>query len=376
VIFKLTGALQHYDWGGHEFIPRLLGMDNTAGKPCAELWLGAHPSSPANIELGGQGMPLDRAIERDPESVLGPVVAHRFGRRLPYLLKVLDACKMLSIQAHPSKLQAQERFAQGNPNYKDDNHKPEVHVALTEFWMLHGFRPLHEIAAVIDAVPEFAPLQPFESVRALYETVMTIPQPQVDSMLGPLIQRLRREVPTDRDHPDFWALRAAGEYGNDRGIFSIYLLNLLHLQPGEGTYQAPGVLHAYLEGTNVELMASSDNVLRGGLTPKRVDVEELMRVLSFDCCVPELLLCEKIASCEIIYRTPAEEFLLSRLECVKDFAATADGPEVWLVIDGKARISAAGRSVPVSRGESALVQHGSTYVVSGRATLFRARVPL
>jgi mannose-6-phosphate isomerase len=116
VIFKLTGALQHYDWGGREFIPGLLGMDNTAGKPCAEVWLGAHPSGPASIELEGQTIPLDRVIERDAERVLGPVVSRRFGRRLPYLLKVLDACKMLSIQAHPSKLQAQERFAQGNPN--------------------------------------------------------------------------------------------------------------------------------------------------------------------------------------------------------------------------------------------------------------------
>lgn len=387
MILPIRGAVQHYEWGGYRLIPELLGIDNSAHRPYSELWLGAHPNAPATAECAGAEVRLDDWVARDPVAALGPVVAARYAGRLPYLLKVLDARSMLSIQAHPNKRQAEAGFARenaqgvslkaANRNYRDDNHKPEVHVALTEFWMLHGFRPLAQLSHALDSVPELSRLQPFESVSGLYEAVMKMPQAQVEALLDPLIARLNREVPEDRDDPDFWAHRAAAEYGADRGIFSVYLLNLVHLHPGEGTYQPAGVLHAYLEGANVELMANSDNVLRGGLTPKHVDVDELMRTLTFTCQEPDVLEGEAAAECETVYRTAAEEFELSRIvtSAAQSFSAESSGPEILLVLDGVAAITTGDGRYSLARGGSAFVPYGVRYSIAGPATVFRARVP-
>ena len=252
--------------------------------------------------------PLDKLIAEAPEAILGQAANAHFGGRLPYLFKILDVHKMLSIQAHPTLAQARRGFARENAegisleassrNYKDDNHKPEIGVALTEFWMLHGFRPLEQIAETFGQYSRAgcadARLSPAAGcrpatimrpaaglLRELYSNVMTMPQEQVDSLLNALLSRLQAKPPSDKDSADYWALRAAENFPlpgghRDRGIFSVYLLNLVHLRPGQGTFQPAGVLHAYLEGVNVELMANSDNVLRGGLTTKHVDVPELL----------------------------------------------------------------------------------------------------
>lgn len=227
---------------------------------------------------------------------------------------------MLSIQVHPTKEQAAAGFARENAagidmgaaerNYKDDNHKPEVAVALTDFWMLHGFRPLDQIAEALRKVPELCSIMPDFSARLvraggatqtrrdllrdLYRAVMTMPQERVDLLLNALVERLASGAWSDKDGADYWVARAAEAFPpvgghRDRGIFSIYLLNLVHLRPGQGTFQPAGTLHAYLEGVTVELMANSDNVLRGGLTQKHVDVGELLRILSFDNGTPQVL---------------------------------------------------------------------------------------
>ncbi len=307
----LVGVAQHYAWGGYDLIPQLLGVDNAARQPYAELWMGAHPRGLALAEINGTRLTLDRLIAADPWLTLGADVALRYAGRLPYLFKVLDVRDMASIQAHPSHAQAEEGFARENAAgvpidaperlYRDENHKPEVHVVLTDFWMLHGFRPLEEMAEVLASEPELAPLAADlpEKLRAggersvllreLYARLMTMAQPQVNAVLNPLITRLESEESAGRLHkenPGFWALRAARTFPlpgghRDRGIFSIFLLNLVHLLPGQGTFQPAGTLHAYLEGADVELMAASDNVLRGGLTPKHVDVPELLATLSF-----------------------------------------------------------------------------------------------
>ena len=285
--------------------------------------MGAHPRGTAQVEIDGTRMALDRLIAADPWLTLGPDVALRFAGRLPYLFKVLDVRDMASIQAHPARGQAEEGFARENaagipidaPNriYRDENHKPEVHVALTDFWMLHGFRPLEEMVEVLSSedelrsitadVPEKLgtsgrdPAARAALLKELYGSVMTMPQAQIDGMLDPLLARLEAEdAPAGwaRDSPGFWALRAARTFPlasghRDRGIISLYLLNLVHLRPGQGTYQPAGTLHAYLEGSDVELMANSDNVLRGGLTPKHVAVNELLATLAFREGPPPIL---------------------------------------------------------------------------------------
>lgn len=405
-VLRLTGVVQHYDWGGLEFIPTLLGATNAEAKPFAELWMGAHPSALAVADVGGTPVKLCGLIEL---VVLGMRVAQRFAGRLPYLFKVLDARKMLSIQAHPTLEQAKEGFARENAagislkdptrNYKDDNHKPEVHVALTEFWMLHGFRPLEQIAATLQSVPEFASIvSDFAErlaaahdaaaraalLRSLYETIMTMPQEQVDATLEPLLQRLAGQPVPDKSNPDFWALRAADCFPlpgghRDRGIFSIYLLNLVGLQPGEGTYQPAGTLHAYLEGVNVELMANSDNVLRGGLTPKHVDVPELMRIVDFSDGGPAILKGEPVSASETVYRTPAREFELSRISVSAgtDFiSGTEHSADILIVLDGDATVKAGDESLLLKRGEIVLAPAGLAYTVDGAAAmLYKASVP-
>jgi mannose-6-phosphate isomerase len=412
-VLTLHGVVQHYDWGGHNFIADLLGIENATRRPFAELWIGAHAKAPSMVELGREQVPLDELIEAQPDAILGQDANAHFGGRLPYLFKILDVHKMLSIQAHPTLVQAKEGFARenaegikldaGGRNYKDDNHKPEIGVALTEFWMLHGFRPLEQIAATFNATPELSALMPEfrlrlaaaghdhqarrSLLRELYSNVMTMPQHQVDSLLNGLLSRLREKPPTDKDSADYWALRAAenfplpGEH-RDRGIFSVYLLNLVRLHPGQGTFQPAGVLHAYLEGVNVELMANSDNVMRGGLTTKHVDVAELLKILTFEGGTPEIIDGLQVSTQERVYRTPAKEFELSRIALPphsRYAGEAAYGPKALLVLHGSATVIAAGKCTSLKRGSIALAPHGTEFVIETQAddlVVFQASLPI
>lgn len=400
-ILKLQGTVQHYAWGGKSFIPELLHINNPDNRPFAEYWLGAHPKSPAVISNDGYSIALDALLAAAPEKILGQAAVQSFGPSLPFLFKILDARDMLSIQAHPSKQQAQEGFArenaQGIPlnapnrNYKDDNHKPEVHVALTEFYMLHGFRPLHEIDAMLNSIPEFTPLRKAFSgndLKNLYRVIMTLPQQQVDDLLNPLLARLEPRFEQNKltpDSPDYWAVQASNSFSlpgghRDRGIFSIYLLNLLHLQPGQGTFQAAGVPHAYLRGVNVELMANSDNVLRGGLTPKHIDAQELLKTLSFAADKPEILNGDKVSPAETVYKTPAPDFELSKIQLSGEdrwHAPAQHGPDILIVLDGQAVISSAQNQLECRRGKACFAPAGLDYQITSTTgvVLFRATVP-
>jgi mannose-6-phosphate isomerase len=414
-VLRLHGAVQHYAWGGCDFIPGLLGIANNERRPFAELWMGAYSKGPATANVAGIAMPLNWLIAEAPEKILGPTANAHFGGRLPYLFKVLDVSKMLSIQAHPTKKQAEEGFARENAaginlqasgrNYKDDNDKPEVAVALTEFWMLHGFRPLEEIAEMFRAIPELCAIMPdfpeklvrTETVQArrallqdLYRTVMTTPQDRARLLLDTLIARLAKTDLTDKNDPGYWAARASRTFcpvdGHcDRGIFSIYLLNLLHLRPGQGTFQPAGTLHAYLEGVAVELMANSDNVLRGGLTPKHVDVPGLMGIISFDSGLPVVLngVLNGVhaGASERVYQTSSDEFELSsvNIEPGGQYLGNAvHGPDTIIVLNGTATLIANGESTALTRGTIIFARFGTHYVLhaSGdRAVLFKASVP-
>jgi mannose-6-phosphate isomerase len=413
-ILPLRCQARHYAWGGHVFIPSLIGHRNPGREPYAELWVGAHPVAPSVTNLDGAEVALDRLLGRSAERLLGPEVAARFERTLPYLLKVLDVRGMLSIQAHPDQQQAAEGFRRestaGIPvnaarrNYKDGRHKPEMVVALTTFWLLYGFKPLDAIAGTLDAVPELEPLAPdfrtrLESagsdpvarqrlLRALYERAMTRPQAEIDRQLAPLVARLSAPEARGthrRDSPDFWALRAAEQFAGpkghiDRGIISIYLLNLVHLAPGEGLFVPSGVLHSYLEGTAVEIMASSDNVLRGGLTPKHVDIAELMSILPFASTTPVVVGGDRTSATELRYPAPAPEFELSRLDVTA--GRPYRSPAVWgadalLVLEGGAELRVDAATMALDRGAAVLVPNGRIYEMStgGKATVFRASVP-
>ena len=404
---RLLPTLQHYPWGDREYLPRMLGRDNPNATPFAELWMGAHPDSPAWIESPSGRVSLASLIERDPVGWLNPVVAGRFQGQLPYLFKVLAAAAPLSLQVHPSKEKAAAGFSRENDdgvpvsspirNYKDPNHKPELIVALTDFYGLCGFRPLREIAERIATVPElgeialeFRPTS--EALKEFYWRLMDLPQDGVDRLLHPLVRRLTAQglhQSFKKTDPEYWLLRADQVYSHgghcDRGLFSFYLLNLVRLIPGQAMFLPAGVLHAYLEGAGMEIMANSNNVLRGGLTSKHVDVPELLRSIVFEAKPVEIITAQQIAdSAEWVYPTPAEEFELRRLE-VSATRPYGDGPDhsadILLATSlepGKTvTVTAGGHNLNVVQGDAFFIRPGLAYSIqaNGQATLFKATVP-
>lgn len=394
-LFPLEGTVQHYDWGGYDFIPRLLGLDNRARRPYAELWLGAHPRGESAVRKNSQTIPLGRLLEAQPD-LLGEAAVKHFGSSLPFLFKVLDVRQMLSIQAHPNKEQAEAGFLRENQagipldsprrNFKDDNHKPEVMAALTEFWLLHGFRPEAEIARVLEDVPELQALQDVfsnRSIYGLYKAVMEMPQEEVDRILHPMYVRLQALAGNlKKEQPEYWAARAFEYYVPDggpfdRGVFSIFFLNLVQVLPGQGIFQGAGIPHAYLEGVNVELMANSDNVFRGGLTSKQVDVSALLEHLDFRPVQPRILEAERLSAAEWAYYTPAPDFQLNKIALSAGEyyqARVSDGPEILIVIEGA--VSPVGCPT-FSRGQAFFVPAGHVYALHGEedCLLFKALLP-
>jgi mannose-6-phosphate isomerase len=304
--YRLSGYVQHYAWGGSAYLPQLLGIPNPDGQPFAEYWMGVHPKGPATVALPDGTTPLLADFLAAHPGLLEQSIWDTYGG-LPFLFKVLDVEAMLSIQLHPQRDAARAGFdretAAGIPldadhrNYKDANHKPEVMVALTDFWLLHGFQSPEAIRRTLLQYPAWASLLPLldnEGVRGLYAHVMLLPPAEVDALLQPVHDDLAaRQDTLTPDTADYWAWQAFAQYSrdghHDRGVFSVYWFNLVFLRPGQGIFQGAGIPHAYLRGVNVELMANSDNVLRGGLTPKHIDVPELLANIVTTPVVPAVL---------------------------------------------------------------------------------------
>jgi mannose-6-phosphate isomerase len=398
--FPLVGKVQHYAWGGYDFIPALVGIEPEPEMPYAEYWLGAHDKAPSEIILrDGTQVALNKIIEEQPEKTLGAAITRKYGR-LPFLFKVLDVNEMLSIQVHPSKAEAEAGFVRENAlgipldaaerNYKDDNHKPELQLALTDFWLLHGFKPEEQLRSVLEQVLEFASLRPIFAARGyygLYEYVMTLPQEQVNALLEPLARRmlpLYEAGTLEKPSPDYWAAKAmeqeqSGNY--DRGIFSIYFFNLVHLEPGQGIFQDAGVPHAALEGQALEIMANSDNVIRGGLTPKHVDVPELLKRVTFQGMVPQIVTGRVDANpAEAFYDTPSPDFSLSRIQLSQgeQYQNTTSSTEILFCLSGEARLDIAGKEMHMQKGESVVIFAGEHYrlqATSDQTVVFRAYIP-
>lgn len=392
-IFKITGKVQHYAWGGLQFIPNFLHQTNAENKPCAEYWLGAHPSAPSAIN---ETKNLLELIQENPTAVLGERVYHQF-KELPYLFKILDVKDMLSIQVHPSKIEAEKGFDAeevagiainaSNRNYKDRNHKPEVMVALSEFWLLHGFKVISDIEKTLEDILEFNVLFPLfrkEGLKSLYQFLMEMPQEQVDTILLPLV---KKEISNYRSNilskkqPGWWTAKLyneATELKNlDRGIFSIYLFNIVGLQKGEAIFQGAGIPHAYLEGQNVELMANSDNVLRGGLTPKHIDVPELMKHTLFEPIIPQPIKVEKLGK-EKIYPCPVPDFGISaiELEAGERFNGISTSLEILLILEGAFLVKGIENTIFKS-GEAVAISNKTSYEITatGKTLIYKAFVP-
>ena len=399
-IFRLDGVVQHYAWGGKEFIPALLHHLNPQSKPFAEYWMGAHDNAPSEITTAPGGKEtLNKLILERGKIILGEKVFNEFGR-LPYLLKILDVKDMLSIQVHPDKDSAKKAFEEenrkgiplnaSNRNYKDENHKPELMLALSDFWLLHGFKQKEKLIQTLKDVPELHFLRDVfeaEGYKSLYKKVMEMQQSEVNNHLQPLLNRilpLYNQNKLNREQENFWAARAATIYNSpgiiDRGIFSIYFFNLVHCRPGEAVFQDAGVPHAYLEGQNVEIMANSDNVLRGGLTPKHVDVAELMKFIKFEGITPNILKGKKRNGVEEIYETPAPDFELSRFQLeqgqIADFTATT--ADILFVGNGSVKILNEQDVFELGPGEAAVAFYGAQVqlVANQKTSVYRASVPI
>ncbi|MFJ8162881.1 mannose-6-phosphate isomerase, class I [Streptomyces sp. NPDC096136] len=386
---RLTNTIRPYAWGSTTAIPALLGVEPT-GEPQAEMWMGAHPGAPSRLDRGAGETTLSAVIAADPEGELGSAAVAKFGPSLPFLLKVLAAGAPLSVQVHPDLAQAKAGFEDeerrgvpidaGHRNYKDANHKPELICALTPFDGLCGFRPPTEAADLLEGLG-------VDSLKPYVDLLRAHPEEAaLREVLTAVLGADRAETAHTVAETAAAAERLGGpyapyaglvhDYPGDPGVIAAMLLNHVRLQPGEAMFLGAGIPHAYLDGLGVELMANSDNVLRCGLTPKHVDVPELLKVVVFEPSAPGVLRPE--ADGEEVYETPIDEFRLSRFALAPGGAAQAlpdTTPQILLCTAGQctARSARTGELALVP-GESVFVPAGETVELSGNGTVFRATV--
>ncbi|MBA4854935.1 mannose-6-phosphate isomerase, class I [Nocardia farcinica] len=401
---ELVGALRSYAWGSRTALAELCGRPVPSAHPEAELWFGAHPADPAYVTLAeGTTKSLLDLVAADPERELGAAGA-QFGDKLPFLLKILAAEEPLSLQAHPSAEQARAGFERENRagvpldspmrNYRDDNHKPELVVALDRFEALAGFRAPERTVELFRAlaVPEleqYADLlaaQPDSAgLRTLFTTWITLPQPVLATLLPAVLDGCVRYLSGKGKRPFVAEARTALElaevYPGDAGVLAALLLNRLTLEPGQALFLDAGNLHAYLRGVGVEIMANSDNVLRGGLTPKHVDVPELLRILDFEPIELPVVLPEPGGDGSVHYRTPAPEFALRRFDLVEgagQVPLTDAGPGIVLCTAGTVLLRHGDDELTVGRGSAAWISAADSDIraraVDGPAQVFCACV--
>jgi mannose-6-phosphate isomerase len=391
-MWQLTNTVRHYPWGSPTVIPDLLGLPSPADQPWAELWMGAHPDAPS-VLADGRG--LDAAVAEEPDRLLGPLVRQRFGDRLPFLMKVLAADSPLSLQAHPTTAQAEVGFAAeeaaGIPHddptrtFKDPHHKPEILLALTPVEALCGFRPVEESLHCLAKLqlPELKP-----TIAALARGGLQVAIPQLLALSARRRQSLVTAVAEKAatfvaaHDPEFintyrWAASLADTYPGDVGVVISLLCNHLTVAPGEAVFLPAGNLHAYLSGAGVEVMASSDNVLRGGLTGKHVDLAALVEVLDFtDGKVPVIR--PVLGPGGLRYPVPVEDFDLTRCELGEDAGSLrTSGPQVLLCTEGTAVLrDGEGGELVLRQGESGFVPAGAQLEAAGPAVLYRATTGL
>ncbi|MFF4094851.1 mannose-6-phosphate isomerase, class I [Streptomyces sp. NPDC001834] len=388
---RLSNTVRPYAWGSTTAIPELLGVAPT-GEPQAEMWMGAHPGAPSRLArttgtAAGREQSLTEVIAADPERELGRATVEKFGPRLPFLLKLLAAGAPLSLQVHPDLDQARRGYADEerrsvpidapHRTYKDPSHKPELICALTPFAGLCGFRRPAEAAATMAALG-------VDSLKPYVDLLGAHPE---EAALREVLTAILAADPTETAETANEAAAAAQRLGGtlapyariahhfpgDPGILAAMLLNYVELQPGEALFLGAGVPHAYLDGLGVEIMANSDNVLRCGLTPKHIDVSELLRVVRFEPTEADVLRPEASPSGEELYETPVDEFRLSRFDlspAAEPVDLTRDAPQILLCTAGAPKAGTIG----LTPGASVFVPAGEKTEVSGTGTLFRATV--
>jgi mannose-6-phosphate isomerase len=389
-VYPLTGVIRPYAWGSRTILAEMQGRPAPSEGPEAELWLGAHPGDPSTVTGPDGPVSLAALIGDDPAGRLGAGVADEFGARLPYLVKVLAAEAPLSLQAHPDAEYARRAFAaqEADPaaprNYTDAYHKPEMLVALTPFEALCGFRPPEVSAAVLEAAgsPRLGPVVSalrggVAGLRDAVEMLLTWPADDRAALVEQVCAASAPQAYAD----DFALARTlAGHYPGDPGVLVALLLNHVRLAPGEAIWMPAGNLHAYLSGAGVEIMAASDNVLRGGLTPKRVDVGELLRVLRFEVLDDPILPPTPVGAGVVTWRVPVREFALYRVELDGSgppVALPAEGPRILIGVAGETFAGEDhGTPIELNPGTAAFAPADTGPIkLAGKGTVFAATAP-
>jgi mannose-6-phosphate isomerase len=389
---RLENPVRDYAWGSADDIPDFLGLPPD-GRPQAELWMGAHPSAPSAVLRNGTVTPLPELIAEDPAGELGPVVLQRYGPRLPFLFKILGVARPLSLQVHPDRQHAKAAYAAevgsgaAERDYPDDNHKPELPCALRDgFEALCGFRPVPDTIALLDelAVPQLSAYRQVlagsaesDGLRALVTEILTA-QADRAAVIAAVRERCARLASGDGR----WAaacaayVRVADAYPADPGVLVALLMNHAVLAEGDALFVDAGVPHCYLHGLAAEIMASSDNVLRAGLTSKRVNVPELLRVLDFRAAPLRVLRPERDGD-EEVYPVPVGDFRLSRIRPGAAAVKLPDSlPQILLCTAGTLQLTTPdGTELPLPRGQSAyLPARCAGVVVTGAGIALRATV--
>lgn len=401
-MWQLEGMIQRYDWGSLEALPRFLG-EPADGRPWAEVWYGAHALGPAR--LLGDGRTLDEALAEESHRLLGDAVGRTFGGALPYLLKVIAPVSPLSLQVHPTREHARESFAAENAaglpleselrNYRDDNHKPEMLVALERFEALCGFRTPRRAAAILEGLdtPLTRRLHDLlvehptaHGMRAAFRALVSPPMRPEPEHVAEVAQACRARYEAGQSPSpriDRIVARLQEHFPGDGGVVAAMLLNPVTLHPGEALYVPVGTIHSYQSGLAVEIMAASDNVLRAGLTAKRVDTDEMLQCISVVAAPPVRVAPERLTEHTVAYYAPVDEFELSLTTL--DAAAGSSrqrhripgtGPRILLGLEGEQLIETASGRCGLASGQALLVPSADGELrASGHGRFVQASVP-
>ncbi|MGG4607137.1 mannose-6-phosphate isomerase [Providencia sp. Me31A] len=387
-MLKMINKIQNYDWGSKTALTKLYAVSNPDNLPMAELWMGAHPKASSEVldVQKNQVVSLKSLIDNNPEYYLGQKIAQTY-HRLPYLFKVLCAAQPLSVQVHPNKTYAEVGFAKENAagipldspirNYKDDNHKPELIYALTPFKAMNAFRPLDEIAALLDFISAAHPdIQLFvqnpteEKLSRLFAQLLNLTGEQKELALGVLKAALNSR----QGEPWNSIKQMVNLYPEDNGLFTPLLLNVVELQPGEAMFLYARTPHAYLEGVGLEVMANSDNVLRAGLTNKHIDIPELIANIDFKPTAANDLLNTPEKSGNIWkYNIPVEDFSFN-IYSINDSGITLsnDTASILFCIEGKFVLRSGNEKICIDSGESVfLPAYEKSITIDGDGKLAR-----